>query len=84
VKPEHVLQHLGKYVVIRISDTGQGMDEETKLRIFEPFFTTKGLLHHTGLGLSIAYNTIKNHSGYITVESEVGKGTTFTIFLPVK
>jgi PAS domain S-box-containing protein len=84
VKPEHVLQHLGKYVVIRISDTGQGMDEATKNRIFEPFFTTKGLLHHTGLGLSIAYNTIKNHSGYITVESEVGKGTTFTIFLPVK
>ena len=84
VKPEHVLQHPGKYVVIRISDTGQGMDEATKNRIFEPFFTTKGLLHHTGLGLSIAYNTIKNHSGYITVESEVGKGTTFTIFLPVK
>lgn len=84
VEPEHVLQHLGKYVVIRISDTGQGMDEATKNRIFEPFFTTKGLLHHTGLGLSIAYNTIKNHSGYITVESEVGKGTTFTIFLPVK
>jgi PAS domain S-box-containing protein len=84
VKPEHVLQHPGKYVVIRISDTGQGMDEATKNRIFEPFFTTKGLLHHTGLGLSIAYNTIKNHSGYITVESKVGKGTTFTIFLPVK
>jgi signal transduction histidine kinase len=70
--------------VTRISDTGQGMDKETKNRIFEPFFTTKGLLHHTGLGLSIAYNTIKNHSGYITVESEVGKGTAFTIFLPVK
>lgn len=82
VTPEHVLQHPGKYVVIRISDTGQGMDEETKYRIFEPFFTTKGLLYHTGLGLSIAYNTIRSHSGYITVESEIGKGTTFTIFLP--
>ncbi len=82
VKPEHVLQRHGKYVAIRISDTGQGMDEETKHRIFEPFFTTKGLLYHTGLGLSIAYNTIKNHSGYITVESEIGKGTAFTIFLP--
>lgn len=82
IKPEHTLQKLGKYVLIRISDTGQGMDEETKRRVFEPFFTTKGLLHHTGLGLSIAYNTVKNHRGYITVESEIGKGTTFTIFLP--
>jgi len=81
-KPEHILQHSGKYVVIRISDTGHGMDEDTMHRIFEPFFTTKGLLHHTGLGLSIAYNTIKSHGGYITVDSEIGKGTTFTIFLP--
>jgi PAS domain S-box-containing protein len=82
VKPEHVLQQLGKYAVIKISDTGHGIDEETKHRIFEPFFTTRGLLTHTGLGLSMAYTTIKNHNGYITVESEVGKGTTFTIFLP--
>lgn len=84
IKPEHALQHPGRYVVIRISDTGHGIDEETKNRMFEPFFTTRGLLTHTGLGLSIAYNVIKNHDGYITVESVVGKGSTFTIFLPVK
>lgn len=83
-KPEHILQHIGKYVVIRISDTGQGMDEEAKHRIFEPFFTTKGLLRHTGLGLSVVYGIIKDHNGYITVESEIGKGTAFAIFLPVQ
>ncbi len=59
IKPEHALQKLGKYAVIRISDTGEGMNEETKSRIFEPFFTTRGLLHHTGLGLSIVYGIIK-------------------------
>ncbi|BCB96697.1 hypothetical protein JZK55_16190 [Dissulfurispira thermophila] len=82
--PEHAMQYPGRYVVIKISDTGHGMDEETKHRIFEPFFTSRSLLTHTGLGLSTAYNIIKNHNGYITVDSIKGKGSTFTIFLPVK
>lgn len=72
----------GRYAVIRISDTGHGMDEETKHRIFEPFFTTKGLLDHTGLGLSIAYSIIKHHNGYIRVDSAPGQPTMFTIYLP--
>ena len=72
----------GRYAVIRISDTGHGMDEETKQRIFEPFFTTKGLLDHTGLGLSIAYSIIKHHNGYIRVDSVPGQPTMFTIYLP--
>ncbi|MBI5212744.1 MAG: PAS domain S-box protein [Nitrospirae bacterium] len=85
IQPEYALQKFGMYAVIRISDTGQGVDEDAKRKIFEPFFTTKGLLHHTGLGLSIAYSIIKEHNGYITVDnnSEAEKGTTFTIYLPV-
>lgn len=79
---EHATQGAGRYVVVRIQDTGHGMDEETKLRIFEPFFTTRSLVHHTGLGLSIAYNIIKNHNGLIKVDSEINKGSIFTIFLP--
>jgi signal transduction histidine kinase len=74
----------GRYAVIRISDTGCGMDEETKARIYEPFFTTKGLLEHLGMGLSIAYSIIKDHNGHISVDTEIGRGTTFTIYLPVK
>ena len=72
----------GRYSAVRISDTGHGMDEETKQRIFEPFFTTKGLLEHTGLGLSIAYSIIKHHNGYIRVDSAPGQPTIFTIYLP--
>ncbi len=85
IQPEHILQKFGRYAIIKISDTGQGMDEETKRRIFEPFFTTKGLLHHTGLGLSIAHSIIKDHNGYIAVDnnSEAENGTTFTVYLPV-
>jgi two-component system NtrC family sensor kinase len=69
-------------VVIRISDTGVGIAEEDLPRIFEPFFTTKSPSKGTGLGLSIAYRIIKEHGGNIEVESEVGKGSTFTILLP--
>ena len=72
----------GEYVRIVISDTGMGMDEKTKARMFEPFFTTKSTGEGTGLGLSMVYGIVKNHDGAITVDSEVGRGTRITIFLP--
>ncbi len=68
------------YVKLKIEDDGKGMDEETKSRIFEPFFTTK--FQGRGLGMAAAYGIIKNHDGWISVDSELGKGTTVRIFLP--
>lgn len=72
----------GKYVVIRISDTGCGFDAETKKKIFEPFYTTKQPGTGTGLGLPIINNIIEQHGGYLHVESTPGQGSTFSIFLP--
>jgi len=71
------------YAEIAISDTGVGIPKKNLSRIFDPFFTTKDVGKGTGLGLNIAYNIVKKHKGTIEVESEVGKGTTFTVRIPV-
>lgn len=73
----------GRYIEIAVADTGVGMTPEQLSVIFEPFYTTKVLGHGAGLGLSVVYGIVKEHSGYIAVESRVNRGTRFTIYLPV-
>ena len=72
------------WVWVAVTDTGAGIAPENLKRIFDPFFTTKPVGEGTGLGLSVSYNIINKHQGRFEVESEVGKGTTFRIWLPVR
>ena len=75
--------HEDDFIEISVSDTGQGIQPDDLDKIFDPFFTTKDIGHGTGLGLAISYGIVKSHNGTISVESEVDKGTTFVVRLPV-
>ncbi len=87
VVPDNVLENpllkSGRYIDLEIRDSGCGMDSHTLERIFDPFFSTKAKEHGTGLGLAVVHGIVSNHGGEIAVQSEVGQGTTFHVYLPV-
>ena len=72
----------GRYILLRVRDTGKGIEEKIIHRVFEPFFTTKASGEGLGLGLSVAYGIVKKHDGQIDIESEEGRGTTVSVYLP--
>ncbi|MFC1543287.1 sensor histidine kinase, partial [Candidatus Neomarinimicrobiota bacterium] len=74
----------GKYALAAFADTGCGIPKEHFEKLFDPFFTTKEVGHGTGLGLAISYGIVESHYGYFEVESEIDRGTTFTIGLPLQ
>jgi PAS domain S-box-containing protein len=78
----HVPMHAGSYVMLSVTDTGHGMSRDTQARIFEPFFTTKDVGKGTGLGLSMVYGTLKQIGGFIFVDSDIDRGTTFRLYFP--
>jgi signal transduction histidine kinase len=81
---QHVEVQIGSYVMLTVSDTGRGMDAETRARIFEPFFTTKEVGEGTGLGLSVSYSLIKQMNGELTVANAPQGGAIFTIKVPLQ
>jgi len=80
--PAGLALEAGEFLCLQVTDTGKGMSKEEQQHIFEPFFTTKDVGEGTGLGLSIAYGIVRDHGGWIEVDSELGKGTTFSMFVP--
>jgi signal transduction histidine kinase len=77
-------EFVDEQIKIQVIDTGSGMDEQTLKSIFNPFFTTKPEGEGTGLGLSISFDIMQEHGGFIDVSSHMGRGTTFTLILPIK
>lgn len=81
--PFSPMEGITDYLCLRVIDTGSGMDEATRLHIFEPFFTTKAKGKGTGLGMPVVYGLMQSHNGIIDIQSEVGKGTTISLFFPI-
>jgi signal transduction histidine kinase len=81
VRPHPSLEP-GNYAKLVVNDNGTGMDEKTLERVFEPYYTTKPIGKGTGIGLAVVHGIIKRHKGFIDVHSQLGRGTTFTLFFP--
>lgn len=84
LRDRHPEAYAHRYAVIRVSDTGVGIPPEVQSRLFEPFFTTKDIGKGTGLGLAVVYGVTKSHKGFVDVESRLGEGTTFTVYVPIE